>query len=199
MQPTTARVVSHALPTIAWSCRCGHRRFVCSERFRINANGKLADIWLIYRCERCEATKNVTVVERTPVSRIDEWLFSAAIVNDPTTARALARDVPMLRRAGVRLADGDLWDLVGVVDGGLTDEDEEAARVVFDDPLLVRLDAVIASAMGRTRRRIRVAVSAGELCVDPPGRVDRLRLWSGTVHVRAGRAGDAGARSVRCP
>ena len=33
---------------------CGKKReFVNSGKFRVNANGKNVDVWLIYRCSKC--------------------------------------------------------------------------------------------------------------------------------------------------
>ena len=194
MPDRIVRVTSRALPTIEWGCRCGHRRFVCSERFRMNVNGKLADIWLIYRCERCQATKNVTVLERAPVSKIDPALFTAATQNDAATARAIARDVSVLSRGGIAVASGDAWQVqkacspraewvepVGMLH--TNGSNDVAVSLVFVEPLLVRLDGVIAAAIGISRRAARGAVRDGALSVEPGGRVDRLRLWSGVIEV----------------
>src|SRR3712207_3606924 len=115
MRIPTVTVTSVATPTITWRCPTCHRpeTFASSDRFRVNGNGKLLDLWLIYRCVRCEATKNITVVERTPVRRVDPRLLRAAEENDAATARRLSRDVDLLRRAGAAVAEGDRWRLDG--------------------------------------------------------------------------------------
>ena len=170
-------VLSSALPTITWRCPGCHRTepFACSERFRANANGKLVDIWLIYRCTRCEATKNLTVVERTPVRRLDPDLLRAAEENDGPVARRLARDVDLLRRNGAAVAAGDAWVLAATAeedDGGAGDGALEL-HLDLPEPLLVRLDALVAGVVGRSRREVRDALRL------PPGapRADSLRLW----------------------
>ena len=178
-------VVSVAPPTIRAHCRkCGGaRRFVCAERFRANSNGKLVDIWLLYRCTRCDATRNVTVVERTPVARIGRDLLDAAYDNDPTTARRIARDAPLLRRAGVAVDTGDEWT-VSCSGGPALPNNGALDRFVleFDEPLLVRLDAVAAAALGVTRSAARDAVVVD----DGSARLDALRLWN-TVTVTSGQ------------
>src|SRR5258708_7022324 len=100
MATWTITVTSRQAPTIRWRCPMCNRpeTFVCSERFRANSNGKAVDIWLIYKCSRCDATKNITVVERTPVRKVPVDLLSAAEANDAPTARRLARDVGLIRR-----------------------------------------------------------------------------------------------------
>lgn len=174
--PYRCTVVSVALPTIRTHCRkCGvDRPFVCSERFRANGNGKLVDIWLLYRCTRCDATRNITVVERTPVHRVDRALLDAAYDNDAPTARRLARDVSMLRRAGVIVDAGDEW----AVDSRPPPATVERMVLELPEPLLVRLDGVLAGTLGVNRRTARQAVRV----VDDSGRLDTLRLW-GTVEV----------------
>ena len=167
-------VVSVAPPAIRTHCRkCGAaRRFVCAERFRANSNGKLVDIWLIYRCAQCDATRNVAVVERTPIHRIDRDLVDAAYDNDPATARRCARDVPLLRRAGVAVDAGDQWPLLAAD----ASRCPSPGRLVLElpEPLLVRLDAVAADALGLARSAVRDRLTVEG---DPSGRLDGLRLW----------------------
>jgi len=60
--------------------------FVCSGKFRVNANGKHLDVWLIYRCERCNTTWNQEIYARVKPSRIDKELYQAFVDNDWETA-----------------------------------------------------------------------------------------------------------------
>jgi hypothetical protein len=167
-------VASVALPTISWRCpRCSCHEFVCAQRFRVNTNGKLADIWLIYRCAHCDATKNVTIVERTPVAKISRPLFEAAMENDESAARRLARDLAVLGRAGIRVARGDRFETNTVAVGVALDC--ECARLDFTEPLLVRLDAVVAAATGTSRSRLRTLERSGHIVIEPPRPLTRLR------------------------
>ncbi len=50
---------------------CGKKtHFINTERFRVNANGNKIDVWLIYQCENCKHTCNLTVYERQKPSSI---------------------------------------------------------------------------------------------------------------------------------
>jgi hypothetical protein len=170
-------VTSTATPPIAWHCPTCRRteRFACSDRFRANANGKLVDIWLIYRCRRCDQTKNITVVERRPVAKVPRPLLEAAMDNDAATARRLARDVGLLKRAGARVAGPDHW-LLTPPDGALAPAGG-VKTLRFAEPLLVRLDAIAAAALAVPRRQV------ADL-IDVDHRVDALRLWTGEVRLR---------------
>ena len=80
----------------------------------------------------------------------------------------------LLRRAGVAIDTGDVWSLStpAVTPPG------DRFVLEMEEPLLVRLDAVVAEACGRSRKAVReaMAVAGGS------GRLDTLRLW-GTVEV----------------
>lgn len=168
-------VTSVAPPTISWRCpRCPCSEFVCSERFRMNSNAKRTDMWLVYRCARCDATKNLTVVERTPITKIRRALVDAATTNDPVAARRFARDLGLLRSAGVRVLRGDRFSLDEIARG--------AARVQlhFAEPLLVRIDHVLGVALGMSHRQLRALDASGRLRLDPPAPLSRLRLTTTT-------------------
>jgi hypothetical protein len=175
-------VTSTATPPITWHCPTCRRteRFACSQRFRANANGKLVDIWLVYRCTRCDQTKNITVVERRPVAKVPRGLLDAAIDNDATAARRLARDVGLLKRAGARVAAPDDWRL----DGPTVTGDPGTVLLRFPEPLLVRLDAVAAAALAVPRKQVADLVDL----VDVGTRIDALRLWAGEVELRRSHA-----------
>lgn len=69
-------VIPKETPVIEKNCsRCGNNGFVCSEKFRINSNKKMSDVWLIYKCACCESTWNMSILERKNLSLIDHDLF----------------------------------------------------------------------------------------------------------------------------
>ena len=78
---------------------CGKKQeFENSGRFRVNANGKHVDVWLIYRCKNCKHSWNLTICERTRPARIPTELFEAFQENDAEAALAYGRDIDFLKR-----------------------------------------------------------------------------------------------------
>jgi hypothetical protein len=70
-QPHTAlswTVRRTRLPLLSLRCAgCPSRSATAGEgRFRVNANGKLLDVWLLVRCVSCNRTTKLTVRERAP-------------------------------------------------------------------------------------------------------------------------------------
>ncbi|WP_243015095.1 DUF1062 domain-containing protein, partial [Brevibacillus borstelensis] len=49
-------------PAIKYCKKCGKKtEYVCSGLFRVNAQCKYLDIWLIYKCSNCDSTWNMTI------------------------------------------------------------------------------------------------------------------------------------------
>jgi hypothetical protein len=140
----------------------------------MNTNAKLTDIWLIYRCARCDATKNLTIVERKPITKIGRSLFDAATTNDPVAACRFARDLNLLRSASVKVLRGDRFSLSEIALGAYR------VQLHFAEPLLVRADHVLGVALGISRRRLRALDASCRLRLDPPAVLSRLRLMTTT-------------------
>ena len=78
---------------------CGKKQeFVNSGKFRVNANGKNVDVWLIFRCKKCKHSWNMTIYERTRPGKIPRELFEAFQENDEETALAYGTDTALLNK-----------------------------------------------------------------------------------------------------
>ena len=78
---------------------CGKKQeFINTGKFRVNANGNIVDVWLIYRCRKCKHSWNLTIYERTRPGRIPAELFEAFQANDTETAAAYGRDIDFLKK-----------------------------------------------------------------------------------------------------
>mgnify|MGYP000759654286 FL=1 len=74
-------------PLLIKKCsHCDSDRFYCSDKFRMNAQKKNIDVWLIYRCVKCDNTCNITLLSRTKPDLIDKKLFHSFSMNDREVA-----------------------------------------------------------------------------------------------------------------
>lgn len=72
----TWEIKADSTPLLKRSCsHCDSDRFYCSEKFRMNAQKKNIDVWLIYRCLKCDSTYNMTILSRTRPESINKELF----------------------------------------------------------------------------------------------------------------------------
>ena len=91
-------------PTITRKCnRCNCNNFYCSNKFRINAQKRNLDVWLIYRCATCDSTYNLTILSRTKPEMIKKELFQKFSENNEELAREYAFSSETGRKNGVVL------------------------------------------------------------------------------------------------
>ena len=121
-------------------------------RFRVNANGKILDVWLLVHCVSCDRTSKLTVRERATVSSFDPVELHGHQLNDPALVAATLLDPAFARRCRFTLD----WTGAWTVDAPTVPLDGWPVRVdvTFDDPVPVRPDRLIANRFGLTRSEV---------------------------------------------
>lgn len=76
--------------------------YTSSEHFRVNAQQKSLDIWLIYRCTACKTTWNLTIYSRISPNSIDCESLNKFLSNDIELAKQYAMDTDLLKRNGAK-------------------------------------------------------------------------------------------------
>lgn len=142
----------------AWPERCGacgHPRFESTGRFRVNANGRRHDVWLLYRCPACGAGR-----KRRTLHRVRDAPGGACLdpyrLDDPERALAEA----------FRL--GGVTPVPYVVERpSLPPSGRCVARI--DQPHFcgLRWDRFLARELGGSRSRVVRAFESGDVRVDP--------------------------------
>ena len=201
------KVIPTCPPRIIRPCeRCGRpRSFSCSEKFRVNANQKRLDAWLIYKCTSCDRTWNCTILSRVDAREVDRCLLGRLQANHRPTAWAYAFDYGLLRRNGVEVEPTIAYTIVGE-DLQLDGSSHSCVTVLLtaEQPLLVRIDALLAKKLGLSRAQLGALFSSGGATIDPTSGcalrdrlkrevrilIDRAALWS---YLAA-----AGRRDVTC-
>ncbi|MEV5410056.1 DUF1062 domain-containing protein [Thermopolyspora sp. NPDC052614] len=158
----TVRMVR--LPLLALrclDCRAGAAT-AGDGRFRVNANGRLLDVWLLVRCVRCDRTSKITVHERVPVRSLGAARLRAYENNDEALVARVVLDPAVARRNRFALDWGGAWE-----------PESQAVEtawpyrvdVGFADPVPVRPEQLIAQGLGigrgEVRRRIKCGIPLG--------------------------------------
>ncbi|MFE5400911.1 DUF1062 domain-containing protein [Streptomyces sp. NPDC056580] len=156
-------VMPTCLPLVLRRCHaCASGRFRTSGKFRVNANHKLIDVWLLALCTTCGATTKLTVLERANVRSVRPELLDRAHDNDPVLAAELLQD-PVVRRRNRIALD---WDGSWRLDTGGSDHlDREVidVRVRFAAPIPVRPVRLIAEGCGLSRAGAERLIEEGRL------------------------------------
>ncbi|MER9412822.1 DUF1062 domain-containing protein [Mesorhizobium sp. M0589] len=173
--------------------RCGAvKAYRCSDKFRVNANGKRIDVWLIYRCIDCDNSWNFGIFERCNRRDIEPALLAALESNDPALARRHAFDVVALRNRVGRVEE---FPDVAVHKHRLGGEGRPAAaleiRLGLEMPTSLRLDRLLAGELGISRSRLQALEEKLVLTVFPEGaKALRKPAREGTT-IRIDLAGEA--------
>lgn len=155
---------------------CGQpRAFESSGKFRLNANGKQLDAWLLYQCTHCQSTWKRPVIERRTVRALDQGFLEALQSNDAALAEALAFNLAGLRRfAGEIEICGDVAVRKAAVSGPTCAPSRIEIELSLPCPTALRTDRLLARELGLSREGIRKLETTGRLhAVQEGGR--RLR------------------------
>jgi hypothetical protein len=143
------------LPVLSLRCAgCRSESATTGEgRFRINANGKLLDVWLLARCISCDRTSKLTVHERAPVRSVDPAELHGYRANDPELVASRLLDPLLARRNRFTLDWTGAWrlDAPPAWPGGAWPVQVD---VLFEDPVPVRPDRLIAQGLGLSRNDV---------------------------------------------
>jgi hypothetical protein len=156
-------VMPTCLPTVLRRCpACASGRFRADGKFRVNANHKLIDAWLLVLCASCGDTAKLTVLERVRVRSVRPELLDRLHANDPGLAAELLQD-PLVRRRNRVALD---WDGAWRLDTGGSDHlDREVidVSVRFAARIPVRPVRLIAEGCGLSRAEVERLITEGRL------------------------------------
>jgi hypothetical protein len=151
------------LPLIRRPClSCRSAQYRAHGKFRVNANRKLLDVWLLALCVGCGETVKLTVLERVPVRAIDPSILTRFHDNDFELAAKLLEDPGLLRRNGITLDWDGAWTLQKkTVDVSEAEVIDIPVRFVRRIP--IRLTRLLSVGLDVSRSEVRRLVAGGNL------------------------------------
>ncbi|WP_232241377.1 DUF1062 domain-containing protein [Kutzneria sp. 744] len=165
------------LPAIVRGCpSCRTQRHHPTGKVRVNASGKLLDVWLLIGCDHCGRTSKVPVHERIHVSALDHDRLVRFENNDPAIVRELATDVSLARRTPYLLDWAGTWALdTDLPFYDLESPDATALEVVvrLELPAPIRVVKLLMAGFHLSRSAVRRLVLADriQLPVSPDARI----------------------------
>lgn len=158
MDPLVWRVLPLGVPTWPERCSgCSAPELESTSKFRVNANGVLHDVWLLYRCTGCGLTRKRSVLRRVreeACGSLDPYRHS-----DPDHAALWAFALSRGQRVAYRVERPPLAP-AGELD----------VRIAQPFPCGVRWDAFLARELGCARAKVVAAWQRGALAVAPATR-----------------------------
>ncbi len=94
-----------SLPSAIKYCkRCGKKtEHVCSGLFRVNAQRKYLDIWLIYQCSNCDSKWNMTIYSRINPKSIAPKVLEGFHGNHGELVQKYAMDMKLIHQNGAEV------------------------------------------------------------------------------------------------
>lgn len=142
------------LPLLAFQCvDCFSERATTGRgRFRVNANGKLLDVWLLVDCVSCDRTSKLTVHHRVPARSLSAELLAGYTANSSELVAGVLLDPLIARRNRFALDWGGCWELHAPP----PPESPWPLRitVTFDAPIPVHPEQLITHGSGISRSEV---------------------------------------------
>lgn len=149
---------------------CGKKtHFVSTGKFRINGNGKKLDVWLIYQCERCRHTFNLTIYERVRLSSIPEKEYLLFLSNDEQLAKSYGQDIRLFQKNRAVIDPGRLTcDFVKLCETHEAIQNHSASTqtlITIENPceLKIRPEKQLAQVLGESVSSVRKRLQEGTL------------------------------------
>lgn len=151
------------LPLIRRRClRCMSAQYRAHGKFRVNANHKLLDVWLLALCVGCGETVKLTVLERVNVRAVDPSALTRFHANDLGLAAKLLQDPRVLRRNGVTLDWDGAWTLQKTT-ADVSEAEVIDTSVRFVQRIPIRLTKLLSVGLDVSRSEVRRLVANGNL------------------------------------
>lgn len=153
-------------PTLKRKCnRCSCDRFYCSNKFRINAQKKNIDVWLIYRCMECDSTYNLDILSRTKPELIDKELFEKFSSNSEEIAWKYAFSLETMRRNNIEFDSNSieyeiLHDHISINDILTMDNEFVKFKIEASLEFGLKLSSVIRTCLGLSANQFNKMVEA---------------------------------------
>lgn len=170
-------IIPETLPTVRRRCSgCGTKtEFVSSGKFRVNGNGRLLDVWLIYRCRNCKNTWNMAICQRVSPESIDRKEYEGFLGNSHELAEKYGTSREIFAQNGAEMvkAQGEYRVRVQELTILCPEDGTQEIEIGMTGALRLRADALFAGQWGITRSEVKKMFDEG-------------KILCGSKHVSAG-------------
>lgn len=166
-------------PHAAKYCKkCGRKtEFYSSGQFRVNAQRKYLDIWLIYKCKHCETTWNATVCSRVSPQSMPSGLLEQFSCNDHNLAKKYAMDINFLRKNSAEIILPDFY----IQGDSLHNEKVQLLEIRNQYPLPIKLSGIIRKSLNLSQRQYLNLIKAGQIKSSVMQNLQKYKLNSSIV------------------
>jgi hypothetical protein len=191
LKKQTWSIKTKGTPTIIKNCsKCGKQcEFISSGNFRVNANHKMIDVWLIYQCKKCNTTWNMEILSRTSAKSIDETIYKMFLENNKDLAEKYSFDLNTLSR---NKAVVDFSSVSYQIQEDMTNliSEKEGLEVTIQCKyqIDVRLDKIISEKLNISREEVKKMCKNGLITSGSSDNIGKLKVRDGITFKILGNA-----------
>ncbi|WP_312301303.1 DUF1062 domain-containing protein [Chryseobacterium sp.] len=174
-------------PLLKKKCNhCDSERFASSDKFRLNAQKKNIDIWLIYRCVKCNNTYNMTLFSRIRTESVSKEIFSKMSENNTEIAWEYAFSHEIRRKNNVE-ADTDSveYEILyhEIHEEEMINPDSEMLTFKIKCPFdfNLRISAVIRTALNLSSAKLNRLIEADAIWFDGKPLLKKHKIKNGDI------------------
>nr|WP_264474092.1 DUF1062 domain-containing protein [[Clostridium] scindens] len=155
--------------------KCGKKEeYLCSGEFRVNAQQKNLDIWLIYKCNHCNTTWNSAIYSRVSPQKLGADLLERFYKNDESLAIQYAMDLSLLHRNGVE-AKMPEYTIIGE---DVSLEKTVNIKIQSKYRLPLKISAILRKKLGITQRELEELILSNRIWSNTGQDIRKCRLSS---------------------
>lgn len=165
--------------------KCGTRSlFQSTGNFRINANKKCVDIWLIYQCEKCRSTYNLTIFERVSPKKLPEGSYKKFQENNSALALEIGTSKEIFEKNRAVVKEGSISCIVTKenteIPVSLQDSEGNSRIIHIQNPngLKIRADKFLAEQLSISRSKVKHLIADGLLLGSKREDLEKIHLGS---------------------
>lgn len=162
-------LIPESLPKVKRICsKCNEKsHYINSGKFRVNANKNNIDVWIIYKCDKCKSTWNMTIHERVKSHEIKRSEYEKFLVNDENLIKEYAFNLSLYSKNKVEVILEDLkYKLVSQKIGiNYKMESELIIEIECKYSMDLRVDRLLSDKLGLSRSKIKNKEKLGQLYI----------------------------------
>lgn len=183
------QLIPKNLPTIKRICpKCSKKtNYINTKKFRINANKNSLDVWLIYQCNKCKSTYNMTIYERINPLDIPKDEYEKFLANDENLAKEYSFDINFYSKNKAEAVFDDIsYSVVKKeIKTSSYDNNETIINIVSKYPTNVRVDKLLSDNLGLTRSAIKKLYEKGYIYSNENNNLLRCKIKNNIrIHIK---------------
>ena len=156
--------------------KCGCKtNYINTNNFRVNANGNALDVWLIYQCEKCKHTYNITIYERIKPSAIDKQEYIKFLSNDSDLAFEYGTSKELFSK-NKAVIDGEkvTYDLLFHKEEHERHDIKRRITIKNSYGLKIRVDKILCEILRISRSKIKCMIKERVIYSDEYDKLDKM-------------------------